>query len=170
MITVNSRKYDGSIRRTWTCELLERDGSLLRMVGEFDTDVMHTDLGHIKKGTLSYEYYWLDRWYNIFRFHEPSGKLRNFYCNINMPPAFENGVLDYVDLDIDVLIQSDLSFTVLDREDFEESAEAFDYPQQLRTKVERTLDELVGFIENRHVPGLPELFAISDAMPRVTRG
>ena len=162
MITVNSRKYDGTIRRTWTCELIETNGSQLGLLGKFDTDITHPDLGHIKKGTLSYEYYWLDRWYNIFRFHEPSGKLRNYYCNINMPPTFENGVLDYVDLDIDVLIQPDLSFTILDREDFEKSAERFNYPSDLLTKVEQTLADLIGFIDKRHVPGLPELFATSD--------
>ena len=78
MITVNSRKLDGTIRRSWNCELVEDHGSLMIFVGKFDEDVRHPDLGHIKKDTVSYEYYWRDRWYSIFRFHEPSGSLRNF--------------------------------------------------------------------------------------------
>ncbi len=168
MITVNSRNYDGTIRRTWTCDLLRTQDSLLCLLGVFEIDVNHSDLGHIRKGTVSYEYYWLDRWYNIFRFHEPTGELRNYYCNINMPPTFENGVLDYVDLDIDVLIQPDYSYVVLDREDFERSSERFGYPDGLRAKVEQTLEELIISIEARDVPALPELFATSHPAVRET--
>ncbi|HUR97886.1 MAG TPA: DUF402 domain-containing protein [Pyrinomonadaceae bacterium] len=162
MIAINSRKFDGTIRRSWHCELVERRSSLLIFVGEFDADVQHSELGRIQKGTVSYEYYWLDRWYNIFRFHEPSGKLRNFYCNISMPPKFENDVLDYVDLDIDVLAGPDLAPTVLDREDYERNAELFNYPDELRAKVEITLAELLEHFEKRDVPGAPDLFATSE--------
>lgn len=149
MITVNSRKFGGAIRRSWRCDLLERRNSLLLFVGEFESEVTHPDLGHIRKGTISYEYYWLDRWYNIFRFHEPSGELRNYYCNVCMPPKFDNDVLDYVDLDIDVLVQPDLSYSILDREEYEHAAEAFSYSDQLKAKVEDTVKELVELIQSR---------------------
>ena len=112
----------------------------------------HSDLGFIRRGTVSYEYYWLDRWYNVFRFHEPEGDLRNYYCNINMPPVFENGVLDYVDLDLDVLVQPDFSYKILDREDFERNAERFGYTDEIRGKVDAAMDEVIRLIENREFP------------------
>ncbi|HEX6124035.1 MAG TPA: DUF402 domain-containing protein [Pyrinomonadaceae bacterium] len=154
MITVNSRKYDGTIRRSWTCEIAEQSDSLLVLVGEFDDDVMHSHLGHIKKGTLSYEYYWLDRWYNVFRFHEPSGSLRNFYCNLNMPPEFSGGILDYVDLDIDILVWPDYDYVLLDHEEYERNAKVFGYPAEVDAKVEAGLKELLELIETRSLPNL----------------
>ena len=166
MITVNSRKYDGSIRRTWTCELIEQQGSLLAMVGEFDMTVDHRDLGRIEKGTISHEYYWLDRWYSVFRFHEPSGSLRNFYCNINMPPSFSGDVLDLVDLDIDVLVWPDLSHHVLDRDDYERNATRFGYPNHINEKVEEALNELLELIKTRNLPGAAEMHATSGAARR----
>ncbi|MEP6705647.1 MAG: DUF402 domain-containing protein [Acidobacteriota bacterium] len=166
MIVVNARKFDGTISRTWHCDLQERRDSLLVFVGEFETEVEHADLGLIKKGTVSYEYYWLDRWYNIFRFHEPSGELRNFYCNISMPAKFDGKILDYVDLDIDVITGPDLITSVLDREDFERNAKTFDYPAGLCSKVETTLSDLLELFEKRDVPGVPELFATSRATSR----
>lgn len=169
MITVNSRKYDGTIRRSWSCELIEQEGSLLTFVGEFDTTVDHPDLGRIEKGTTSYEYYWLDRWYSIFRFHEPSGGLRNFYCNINMPPRFSGEVLDYVDLDIDVLIWPDLRYDVLDRDDYETNAKRFGYSKHVNEKVEEALNELLKMIETRNLPGAGELSGTSAGKPRETR-
>lgn len=161
MITVNSRKFDGTIRRTWRCELIEQRDSLLICVGEFDTEVQHPDLGRIAKGTISYEYFWLDRWYNIFRFHEPSGELRNFYGNIAMPPRFDGSVIDYVDLDIDILVQPASDPVVLDIEDYEANSIEFQYPDSVRSKVDESLEELLEVFKQRAMPDLPELFATS---------
>ena len=169
MITVNSRKIDGAIRRSWTCELVERSDSLLVFVGTFESDVSHPELGHIKAGTVSYEYYWLDRWYSIFRFHEPSGSLRNFYCNVNMEPGFSDGVLDYIDLDIDVVVWPDFTYKVLDRDDYEENAKLFGYTDEVKEKVEATLKELLERIESRDLPDVPEKFATSASEFRGTR-
>ena len=169
MITINSRAYDGAVKRSWKADLLDQRDSLLVLVGQFDMAVEHSDLGQIKKGTVSYEYYWLDRWYNVFRFHEPSGELKNYYFNINMPPKFADDVLDYVDLDIDVLVRPDFRYSVLDREDFERNAVAFGYSGDLIEKVGETLGALLQSIGERKVPGLPELFATSPPVSRERR-
>ena len=151
-ITVISRKFDGAVSRSWKCGLLERSEELLIFVGEFDKEITHPDLGIIRRGTLSYEYYWLERWYNVFRFHEPGGALRNYYCNINMPPSFENDVLDYIDLDIDVLVGTDLSYRILDLEEFQSNAERYGYSEELKRSVTVSLDEVIGLIEGRQFP------------------
>ncbi|CAN5381320.1 hypothetical protein BH10ACI2_BH10ACI2_05420 [soil metagenome] len=152
IVTVNSRKYDLSIHRSWECSLIERRGSMLLFHGEFDRDVDHSDLGLIKKGTISYEYYWLDRWYNIFRFHEPDGAFRNFYCNINMPPVFENGILDYVDLDIDVLIWPGEHSKILDEFEYQENALKYGYSVEVRQNVANALSEILEMIKNDELP------------------
>ena len=152
LITINSRKYDGKIHRSWKATLIGQTNSLLKFVGEFDQEIKHPHLGVIKPGTVSYEYYWLDRWYNVFRFHEPEGDLRNFYCNVNLPPKFENDVLNYVDLDIDVLVWKDFSYSILDLEEFEENALIFNYPAELITETKANLDKLLYQIENRKFP------------------
>jgi protein associated with RNAse G/E len=149
---INSRKFDGQIHRSWKADFIEKRDSLLIFVGEFEKEVRHSKLGVIRRGTISYEYYWLDRWYNIFKFHEPEGQLRNFYCNVNMPPQFENNVLDYVDLEIDVLVSSNFIIEVLDLDEFEENSQLFGYPESLKTKAFQTLDELLKLIEVRAFP------------------
>ena len=149
---INSRKFNGKIHRSWKAELIEKQNSLLIFVGEFEEEVRHPDLGVIRRGTISYEYYWLDRWYNIFKFHEPEGILRNFYCNLNMPPKFENNVLNYIDLDIDVLVSKNFEVKVLDRHEFEEHSKLFGYPESLIAKTFKTLEELLKIIEVRAYP------------------
>ena len=161
MITVNSRKMDGTIRRSWNCKLIQATDSPLIFVGTFDQGVSHPELGEIMAGTISYEYYWLDRWYSIFRFHEPSGSLRNFYCNLNMPPSFSDGILDYVDLDIDVVVWPDFSYKVLDLDDYEENAVLFGYSHEVKAMVEATLKELLERIAIKDLPEVPDKFATS---------
>ncbi len=151
-VTINARKFDNSIHRSWSADLIERRGQLLVFKGEFESEVSHPDLGIIEKGTVSHEYYWLDRWFNVFRFHEPAGALRNYYCNINLPPRFENGVLDYIDLDLDVLVWSDFSVNLLDRDDFEANAAVFGYPVEVLSGAEDALRILTGMIEERRFP------------------
>jgi len=152
IVTINSRKFDGKIHRSWKAKLIEINNNLLRFVGEFEKEIKHEHLGVIRRGTVSYEFYWLDRGFNVFRFHEPDGRLRNFYCNVNLPPQLENNVLDYIDLDIDILVWKDFSFQILDLEEFEENAEKFSYSDNLKQTTDKNLKELIRLIEHRKFP------------------
>ncbi len=125
---------------------------MLVLDAAFEEEIEHSLLGTIAKGTLSTEFYWLDRWYNVFRFSSPDNVLRSFYCNINLPPKFADGVLSYVDLDVDVLVTPDFSYQVLDWDEFELNAIRYNYSEQLRSETRNALDELVSLIETRTFP------------------
>lgn len=152
IVTINARKYDGKIHRTWKADLIERKDSLLVFVGKFEKEVKHPDLGVIRRGTVSYEYYWLDRWYNVFRFHEPDGNFRNYYCNVNLPPTFEKNVLNYVDLDIDILVWHDKKIEILDEEEYLANAKRYRYPEKIDVNTRSSIDELSKMIASREFP------------------
>ena len=145
-------KFDGAEHRRWSARLIEKVDSLIVLDAKFEEHIEHDLLGTIPIGTLSTEYYWLDRWYNVFRFRDADLNLKRFYCNINMPPRFDGQTLTYVDLDIDVLVEPDLSYRVLDLEDFQENARQYNYPVEIQTGAHRALDELIGIIETRAFP------------------
>lgn len=145
-------KFDGAEHRRWSARLIEKVDSLIVLDAKFEEHIEHNLLGTIPIGTLSTEYYWLDRWYNVFRFRDADLNLKRFYCNINMPPRFDGQTLTYVDLDIDVLVEPDLSYRVLDLEDFQENARQYNYPVEIQTGAHRALDELIGLIETRAFP------------------
>ena len=69
-----------------------------------------------------------------------------------MPPKFEDGVLSYVDLDIDVLVEPDFSYRVLDQDEFNENAIRYNYSDHLRNGALKALDELLSLIESRNFP------------------
>lgn len=150
--TINSRKFDGRLHRSWQAELLEETADYRLFVGEFSDEIIHSKLGVIRRGTVSYEYYWKNHWYSVFRFHEPDGELRNFYCNVNQPPTISDYVLDYIDLDIDVLVQKDFSFEVLDLDEFEAHSKLFNYSEILKANVRKSLYTLLKLIRSRQFP------------------
>jgi protein associated with RNAse G/E len=153
-IQVRTYKYDGSEHRSWPAQVLRQEGSLIVLDAKFSEEVVHDLLGTIASGTHSLEYYWLDRWYNVFRFARPNGELRNYYCNVNVPPTFDGETLSYVDLDLDILVEPDFSYQILDGEDFERNAKLYGYSDEVQNNAQRAVDELVNLIETRGFPFL----------------
>lgn len=151
-ILVSVFKYDGLEHRRWPARIARIDGPLLVLDAVFENEIGHDLLGTISSGTISTEYYWLDRWYNVFRFSDPDGTLKNYYCNVNQPPRFDGRVLSYIDLDIDVFVAPDLTYKVLDVEDFEENARRYAYPDEVQANAHRAVTELTQLIESRAFP------------------
>jgi hypothetical protein len=90
----------------------------------------------------------------VFRFHEPDGTLKAHYANITMPPTFTNGVIDYVDLDIDVVAWPDGRVDVLDRDDFEKNKVTYGYSDEVIGSAETAVTELLEIVERREFPFL----------------
>jgi protein associated with RNAse G/E len=145
-------KYDGQEYRRWPARIAGIEGPLLVLDAVFDEEIEHDLLGTISSGTISTEYYWLDRWYNVFRFSDSERKLKNFYCNVNQPPVFDGRVLSYIDLDIDVLVAPDLTYKILDVVDFEENARRYGYPDDVQANARQALKELTTLIESKTFP------------------
>lgn len=151
-ILINSRKFDNRISKSWKADLLEQTDSLLVFRGIFDREVIHPDLGIIRPGTISIEYFWFAEWFNVFKFFEPNGNFRNFYCNISMPPTFENDVLEYVDLDIDVNISGNFEHAILDVDEFEANAAIYNYSPVIRQNAEDSLRKILLKFHQRDFP------------------
>lgn len=151
-IIVRAFKYDGSEHRRWRACVRRADASLIELDARFEEEIRHHLLGTIRPGTISIEYYWPDRWYNVFRFLEPGGEMRNYYCNVNVPPVFDSSGLSFIDLDMDILVAPDLSYSILDEDEFEENAARFNYPPEIRRRAHMALGELVDLIESRSFP------------------
>lgn len=152
IVTINSLKFDRSISRSWSAELLDQNNSYLKLVGKFEKEVVHPDLGIIRPGTLSYEFFWFNEWFNIFQFHEPNGEFRNFYCNLSLPPEFHKNFINYVDLDIDILIRKDFSFEILDEDEFLYNSEKYNYPEEINIRIRESINKISELLAQRRFP------------------
>ena len=160
-ITVRVLKHDRTEYRRWNATVSHHEGDLIVLHAEFDVDVSHEILGEIKKRTRTVEYYWLNRWYNVFCFLNKDGSTRLWYCNINTPPEFKDRVLTYVDLDIDIVVRADFSFQVVDMDEFETNARRYGYSDEEKRKAQKAVDELISMIETRQFTFLLEASSAS---------
>jgi len=152
LLTINARKFDGRIRRSWIGAVTAEHDDLITVIAEFSETHQHNDLGTIQAGTISIEHFWTDRWYNVFHFREPDGSPKAIYSNIAMPATIDNGVIDYIDLDIDVILWPDARIEVLDMDDFERNSATYGYPTHVRKAAEDALQEVLALANKREFP------------------
>ena len=79
------------------------------------------DLGYVvfEPGDLLYEYFYTDRWYNIFRIHSSGGDIKGWYCNLTRPAVLHSTGLESEDLEIDLFVSHDRSTQlVLDEDEY----------------------------------------------------
>ena len=150
--TVRVLKHDGTEYHRWNAQLRQSENTLIILDAVFETDVSHELLGDIRKGTRTVEYYWLDRWYNVFLFLNSDGSTQLWYCNLNTPPKLEGAVLTYIDLDIDILVREDFSYQVMDLDEFEYNARRYGYSDEEKAHAHAATEELISMIQARQFP------------------
>jgi protein associated with RNAse G/E len=134
-------KLDVHGKELWQypAKLLERSDSELVFEAVFDRDVDLEGM-QLRKGDLFIEYFYLDRWYNIFKvFEAASSELKGWYCNVTRPARMEGENLYADDLALDLLVYPDKSFQVLDEDEFDE----LDIPSADRINALAAMDELM---------------------------
>lgn len=81
-------------------------------VGGFDLGVLQ-----FATGDRLIEYFYSDRWYNIFELRSAEGRLKGWYCNVTRPAVFYADRVESEDLELDLLVSADRSVIRLDDED-----------------------------------------------------
>jgi protein associated with RNAse G/E len=138
-IRVQKKNPAGKVTYEYEGTLLEHDGHSVKIEALFDrADMAFMDVV-FKTGDRFVEYYYTDCWYNIFAIYDrDDGRVKGWYCNIGMPAVFEEGIVSYVDLALDLWVSADGRQTVLDEDEFE----ALELSDELRAGAIRGLSEL----------------------------
>jgi predicted RNA-binding protein associated with RNAse of E/G family len=149
MITVYKLNQEGQTVTTYTGEperYLE-DGVVIRAVWTHGT----LELGYttFAPGDEFIEYYYRDRWYNIFEVRGSNGGgLKGWYCNITRPPRIEPDTIAWQDLWLDIWIDPGGQMRVLDEDEFALGT----LNESERTACGRALDEIRAAVRHRLAP------------------
>jgi len=149
-IKVQKKNPAGEVTYEYDGRLLSQDAHSVVIEALFDrADMPFMDVV-FKTGDRFVEYYYTDRWYNIFAIYDrDDGKVKGWYCNIGKPAVLEDGTVSYIDLALDLWVSMDGAQTVLDEEEFE----ALGLTDELRTGARKGLDELKRLFLNDKPPG-----------------
>jgi uncharacterized protein len=138
-IKVQKKNPAGEVTYEYEGILLNRDEHSIVLEAPFDrADMPFMDVV-FKTGDRFVEYYYTDRWYNIFAVHDRDhGMIKGWYCNIGKPAVFEDSIVSYIDLALDLWVSTSGQQTVLDQDEFE----ALELNEELRTGALKGLEEL----------------------------
>ncbi len=93
-----------------------------------------------------------DRWYNCYRVFRPEGSLAFVYCHVATPARIANGLISWVDLDLDVLVQPDGPFQLLDEGEFAANSRQWGYPPDVLARAWAAGAELASMASRRVGP------------------
>jgi uncharacterized protein len=148
-IHVQKKNPAGKVTYQYEGTLLSHNDHSIVLEALFDrADMPFMDVV-FKTGDRFVEYYYTDRWYNIFAVHDrEDGRVKGWYCNIGKPAEFEDGTVSYIDLALDVWVSASGEQTVLDEDEFE----ALGLSEELKAGALKGLEELKKLFLNDKPP------------------
>ncbi|MBZ0294976.1 MAG: DUF402 domain-containing protein [Anaerolineae bacterium] len=111
--------HHGSVVWQYPATVVERSPNHICLAATFDREV--ADMGFVvfRRGDAFTEWFYSDRWYNIFRVEDgQTGDLKGWYCNITRPAIITATDVRADDLALDVYVMPTGSIILLDEDEF----------------------------------------------------
>jgi protein associated with RNAse G/E len=146
MITVIKRNAAGKEQTRYTGEVIER--GVDSVVIEAYWTRAAKDLGYTRfePGDRFIEYYFSNRWFNIFAISGKDGNRKGWYCNVAAPAVISADCIEQNDLLLDVWVDPTGRPLVLDEDEFKADTTLTD---EQREGARQGLRDLLGMIAQR---------------------
>ncbi len=138
--------WDGVVLRC------DDEGIVLRAM--FNVQVVDLGFTAFRRGDVFQEFYYWDRWYNVFEVLEPDGQLKGWYANVGAPAELDPaaGQLSYVDLALDLWSDPSGAIQLLDEDEFTAHAARGTYDASLVAGARRGWQEVVELARSGNLP------------------
>lgn len=166
--TSYSTKFDGSLHWSWYGQIVyagpdrtthsetaEGDGSSLFPEAGRKIVLLHragapvtTHSGQWLPETDSLTTFYSHLGFNLSYIFRPDGALSLVYCHLASPARIANGLISWIDLDLDLAVRPDGSYRLLDQEEFVANSRRWGYSAGLQARVWATAAELASEAEN----------------------
>ena len=149
LLTVKKLNLHRELVIAYEGTVLECTSQAIVLEARFSRETM--DLGYtiFEHHDRFIEHFFSDRWYNIFEIHSVhDDHLKGWYCNIVQPAVFATGTIEQVDLALDMWINPDGSYRVLDQAEFD----ALEIDQATRRRAQQAVGELIYLLYHHAAP------------------
>jgi hypothetical protein len=149
LLTVQKLNLNRELLIAYDGKILERTPESIVLEARFSRETVDLGYAVLEQHDRFVEHFFSDRWYNIFEIHSVhDDRLKGWYCNIVKPAAFNGDTIEQVDLALDVWVNPDGSYHVLDQEEFD----ALDLDQTTRLRAQQAVGELIHLLYHRAAP------------------
>ena len=146
---IHSYKHNGCIHRAWDeAVLLEIHDDYL-IFGNERTKVTESDGRMWRTKEPAILYFFKNSWFNIIGQYKKDGIY--YYCNIASPYIIEDGVIKYIDYDLDLRVFPDGSFKVLDRGEYKYHKQLMNYSDKIDYILKAELTNLINMVRAKEL-------------------
>ncbi len=145
-----SFKHDHSLHRIWTEVTVLEENENYIVVANRRTKVVEANGRYWYTKEPSVSFFFKDHWYNVIGIIKDTGIC--FYCNISSPVLYDDEAIKYIDYDLDIKVETDYSYRVLDWKEYRKHRHMMNYPDELCKILEMELKHLKNRIENHDEP------------------
>jgi uncharacterized protein len=145
-------KLDEYGQEVWQypARLVARTADFVKLEANFIREDMDLGFATFRRGDRFVEYFYTDRWYNVFAVYDRDGEvLKGWYCNVCRPAVFKDDAVYCEDLALDLWHAPGQSQPlVLDEEEFA----ALDIPPADRQQARQALKQLIQLAHENKLP------------------
>jgi hypothetical protein len=149
-VTIQKLNGRGDVVVAYQGDVVERVAGGVRLEARWVREPL--DLGYTRfdTGDRFVEWFYTDRWYNIFEIHRAdTDALKGWYCNVAAPATITAAVVSCRDLLLDLWVDLDGSMRILDEDEF---AADTTMDAEMRVGAEMALAELIALVGARRPP------------------
>ena len=146
MITVTKKDAQGQTKIQYKGEVLEHSAYGIVIQASWTLPTKDLSYTTFEPGDQFIEYYYTDRWFNIFDISSADGTHKGWYCNVAEPAMIFNDHIEQVDLFLDVWVNPKGATLILDEDEFAADTTLSD---EQRTKARQGLQALLQLIAAR---------------------
>lgn len=149
-IQIHSFKHNGRIHRIWS-ETTILKGSQNCIIGGNDRTTVTEANGRTwitREPAICY--FHAHQWFNVIGMLREEGVY--YYCNISSPFVYEENALKYIDYDLDVKVFPDMTYHILDEDEYNFHKAAMNYPNEIDAILKNNLNTLLHWIHQRKGP------------------
>lgn len=140
--TVQVKKYHGSLHYEWKSRLIdENDERILLYAGPGRTLQHYTRQTCYTYQSHSLECFMRHDGFTVQLDLEADGSIRH-YCNIGLVPRLDGDVIEFIDLDLDLVADRGDEWRLVDEAEFAVNRVRFGYPGDVVTHVWNTIEDV----------------------------
>ncbi|KGX87686.1 hypothetical protein N781_11635 [Pontibacillus halophilus JSM 076056 = DSM 19796] len=149
-IQIHSYKHNGQLHRIWDQTMILK-GTQNVVIGANDkTKVVESDGRTWITREPAICYFHSKYWFNIIGMIRTDGVY--YYCNVSSPYVYDDEALKYIDYDLDVKVYPDMTYVILDEDEYDQHRQEMNYPHVLDQILKNNLNHLIRWIRQRKGP------------------
>ncbi len=149
-IVIHSYKHDKSLHRVWKNAVILEDNEECTIVANKRTKVIESTGRFWYTREPSVAFFFKNHWYNVIAIIK--GGIVNYYCNVSSPVLIDEEALKYIDYDLDLKVDSDFNYKILDIYEYKLHQEKMQYPENIKQILAKEMLNLKSRIDKQDFP------------------